>query len=361
MERREKCGTSIMGMEDGLLGMFTVQPMNTPAFITKLYKMVDDSIEDCIIWSSKGDHFIVISPNNFSKTVLPRYFKHSNWTSFVRQLNMYGFHKVNEYRDQMDQDIWSFKHNFFYRGGKHTLHLIRRKRVSNASNDSSSTSMTKNTPLPEIEEDGNSSESQSPTEPISIEIQSKLQRIEAAMSNTQNQFNMMETELSKLRYIFQEQQKLSLLVMETLNKAGLDKNNNINSMTDGKKDEEVDDGEEKVVVRNDKKPENTVEHDRVVITAGINVTANSSGAVAKDTNNPVTNTIATATTTTMTNTSNTTTSTHQCNNILYDPVWDCMRCGCSQQRQRNSTAELKQKGASSFFFQQAKYKSPSSP
>ena len=38
MERREKCGTSIMGMEEGLLGMFTVQPMNTPAFITKLYK-----------------------------------------------------------------------------------------------------------------------------------------------------------------------------------------------------------------------------------------------------------------------------------------------------------------------------------
>ena len=49
--------------------------------------MVEDSIEDCIIWSTKGDHFIVISPNKFSKTVLPRYFKHSNWTSFVRQLN----------------------------------------------------------------------------------------------------------------------------------------------------------------------------------------------------------------------------------------------------------------------------------
>ena len=52
-----------------------------------IFRMVEDSIEDCIIWSTKGDHFIVISPNKFSKTVLPRYFKHSNWTSFVRQLN----------------------------------------------------------------------------------------------------------------------------------------------------------------------------------------------------------------------------------------------------------------------------------
>ena len=126
---------------------------------------------------------------------------------------MYGFHKVSEYRDQMDQDIWSFKHNSFYRGGKHMLHLIRRKRVSNTGNDSSSTSMMmKTTSLPEIEEDDNSPENTNPTEPIPIEMQLKLKRIEAVMSNTQNQFNMMETELSKLRYIFQEQQKVNIYI-----------------------------------------------------------------------------------------------------------------------------------------------------
>ncbi|KAI8149780.1 HSF-type DNA-binding-domain-containing protein, partial [Fennellomyces sp. T-0311] len=105
-----------------------VKPTNTAAFVTKLYTMVEDSDEELITWSNAGDYFKVISPSNFACTVLPRYFKHRNWTSFVRQLNMYGFHKISEYRDDLEQDIWCFKHVSFYRGGKHSSHLIRRKR-----------------------------------------------------------------------------------------------------------------------------------------------------------------------------------------------------------------------------------------
>jgi hypothetical protein len=50
--------------------------------------MVDDeSTQDLIAWTSSGDQFTVFNNTEFSRVVLPRYFKHCNWSSFVRQLN----------------------------------------------------------------------------------------------------------------------------------------------------------------------------------------------------------------------------------------------------------------------------------
>jgi hypothetical protein len=47
----------------------------------------DASIPNLISWSDGGDLFSVSNPTAFSKSVLPQYFKHNNWQSFVRQLN----------------------------------------------------------------------------------------------------------------------------------------------------------------------------------------------------------------------------------------------------------------------------------
>ena len=46
-----------------------------------------------IRWSTAGDSFIVFDEEEFAKTLIPELFKHANYASFVRQLNMYGFHK----------------------------------------------------------------------------------------------------------------------------------------------------------------------------------------------------------------------------------------------------------------------------
>jgi heat shock transcription factor len=55
---------------------------------------LDDNKNTTLIrWSDDGNSFIVIDEDEFARTLIPELFKHNNYASFVRQLNMYGFHK----------------------------------------------------------------------------------------------------------------------------------------------------------------------------------------------------------------------------------------------------------------------------
>ena len=62
-------------------------------FLIKTYDMVDDSSTDEIVsWSSNKKSFVVWNPPEFARVLLPTYFKHNNFSSFIRQLNTYvGF------------------------------------------------------------------------------------------------------------------------------------------------------------------------------------------------------------------------------------------------------------------------------
>ncbi|EMC97345.1 hypothetical protein BAUCODRAFT_33067 [Baudoinia panamericana UAMH 10762] len=65
-----------------------------PPFVQKLSSFLDSNNTDLIRWSDDGRSFIVLDEDEFARTLIPELFKHNNYASFVRQLNMYGFHKT---------------------------------------------------------------------------------------------------------------------------------------------------------------------------------------------------------------------------------------------------------------------------
>ncbi|KAL0314861.1 UNVERIFIED_CONTAM: Heat stress transcription factor B-4 [Sesamum angustifolium] len=118
---------------EGILLSLDSQKTVPAPFLTKTYQLVDDPTTDHIVsWGEDDATFVVWRPPEFARDLLPNYFKHNNFSSFVRQLNtyvmmifysqfpdtrtdyIYGFRKIVP-------DRWEFANEFFKKGEKHLL------------------------------------------------------------------------------------------------------------------------------------------------------------------------------------------------------------------------------------------------
>lgn len=92
-------------------------------FIQKSFEILENKDYEAIIqWMVNGREFAIKEIDDFQDHILPKYFRHRNINSFIRQLNMYGFHKS---RKDPSKNI--FSHPFFLKGQPQILHLVKRK------------------------------------------------------------------------------------------------------------------------------------------------------------------------------------------------------------------------------------------
>ncbi|KAG5673575.1 hypothetical protein PVAND_003612 [Polypedilum vanderplanki] len=121
--------------------------LGVPAFLAKLWRLVEDSdTNELISWSQDGKSFFIQNQAKFAKELLPLNYKHNNMASFIRQLNMYGFHKITSIDNgglKFDKDEMEFSHPYFQKGHPYLLEHIKRKIAHPKQPEADKTTVTK--------------------------------------------------------------------------------------------------------------------------------------------------------------------------------------------------------------------------
>ncbi|KAI9100573.1 HSF-type DNA-binding-domain-containing protein [Phlyctochytrium arcticum] len=112
------------------------------AFVLKVFNLLKQPEHSKYVeWNDEGDVFIIFHSEEFAEKVLPNYFKHKKFPSFVRQLNIYGFYRVSDARKSpyvRNKEACVFSHKFFLRDRPELLAAIKRrapKKNSKSGND----------------------------------------------------------------------------------------------------------------------------------------------------------------------------------------------------------------------------------
>ena len=70
-------------------------------FPVKMHIILNDpELEDIVGWLPHGRSWRILRPREFEKKVIPSFFEHTKFSSFIRQANGWGFRRVIQGRDR---------------------------------------------------------------------------------------------------------------------------------------------------------------------------------------------------------------------------------------------------------------------
>ena len=73
------------------------------SFLSRLFDILSNSNYNSVIsWDEEGKKVVIYDVTKLCKDILPKFYKHRNYSSFIRQLNLYGFHKSKGIIDNLE-------------------------------------------------------------------------------------------------------------------------------------------------------------------------------------------------------------------------------------------------------------------
>jgi len=97
-----------------------------PNFPAKMHAILSrPDLTDVVTWMEHGRSWRVLKPREFEIRVIPTYFEHQKFSSFIRQANGWGFRRIAQGRDRN-----SYYHELFLRGVPHLCKKMKRPGVS---------------------------------------------------------------------------------------------------------------------------------------------------------------------------------------------------------------------------------------
>jgi len=101
-------------------------PGRVPNFPAKMYAILSDpELVDVIAWMPHGRSWQVLKPRQFEIRVIPKFFEHSKFSSFIRQANGWGFRRITQGPDRN-----SYYHELFLRGLPYLCKKMKRPGVA---------------------------------------------------------------------------------------------------------------------------------------------------------------------------------------------------------------------------------------